>query len=320
MLKLMRMRNLLFISMIVTMNLAYSQKSIKIAFYNTENFFDTIDGSNDDAEFLPSSKLKWNNEKYQEKKKHITEIITALNFPLIMGFCEIENKEVLSDLIASHKKLKRFDFVHYDSPDLRGIDVGFIYNKHLLKLLDSGNIRFTLPGDSEPRSRDIVWAKFAMKKDTIFAMVNHWPSRRTNDSEPKRIKAAESARLFIDSLLTKNPNTKIVFMGDLNDHPEDKAPSLISEKLTPMIVKSSGEFGGTHAYKQEWGILDHIMVSAGFSTGKISVIPNSGKINSFPFLMEEYKGFKQPKRTYVGEKYLGGYSDHLPVSIDLILK
>ncbi len=302
------------------LSVACSQKTIKIAFYNTENFFDTIDGANDDAEYLPTSKLKWNIEKYEEKKKHITEVINALNYPLIMGFCEIENKEVLLDLIQSNKKLKRYQPVHYDSPDLRGIDVGFIYNSTLLKLIKSGNIRFTLPGDMEPRSRDIVWSKFSYKKDTIFAMVNHWPSRRTNDSEPKRIKAAECARVFIDSILNVNPNSKIVFMGDLNDHPMDKAPSLISERLTPMIIKSSGEFGGTHTYKGEWGILDHLMVSKGFNEGKLSVIPNSGKINSFEFLMEEYKGNKQPKRTYVGEKYLGGYSDHLPVSIDLKIK
>jgi predicted extracellular nuclease len=314
------MKNLLFLLFIAILNVACSQKTVKIAFYNTENYFDTIDGSNDDAEYLPSSKLKWNKTKYEDKKRHVTEVITTLNFPIIMGFCEIENKFVLDDLIKSNTKMKRYQPVHYDSPDLRGIDVGFIYNSSLLKLINSGNIRFTLPGDTEPRSRDIVWAKFAYKKDTLFAMVNHWPSRRTNDSEPKRIKAAECARSFIDSVLNVNPNSKIVFMGDLNDHPEDKAPSLIADKLTPLIVKSSGEFGGTHTYKGEWGILDHIMVSKGFSEGRLTVIPNSGKINSFVFLMEEYKGNKQPKRTFVGEKYLGGYSDHLPVSIDLIIR
>lgn len=313
------MKNTLFILFIAILNVACSQKITKIAFYNTENYFDTIDGSNDDAEYLPSSKLKWDNAKYQDKKGHVSEVITALNYPIIMGFCEIENKGILLDLIQSNKKFRSYQPVHYDSPDLRGIDVGFIYNSSILKLVNSGNIRFTLPGDSEPRSRDIVWAKFSLKKDTIFAMVNHWPSRRTADSEPKRILAAEHARSFIDSVLNANPNSKIVFMGDLNDHPEDKAPSLIAEKLTPMIVKSSGEFGGTHTYKGEWGILDHIMVSKGFSEGKLSVIQNSGKINSFDFLMEEYKGNKQPKRTFVGEKYLKGYSDHLPVSIDLKL-
>jgi predicted extracellular nuclease len=314
------MKNIFIIAFISILNLACSQKTTKIAFYNTENYFDTIDGPNDDAEYLPISKLKWGKVKYEEKKNHVIEVIKALNYPVLMGFCEIENKFVLEDMIKSDKKLKNYRPVHYDSPDLRGIDVGFIYNSSLFKLINSGNIRFTLPGDTEPRSRDIVWAKFAMKKDTIFAMVNHWPSRRTNDSEPKRIKAAESARIFIDSVLIVNPNSKIVFMGDLNDHPEDKAPSLIAEKLSPMILKTSGEFGGTHTYKGEWGILDHIMVSKGFTTGKLSIIPNSGKINSFEFLMEEYKGNKQPKRTFVGEKYLGGYSDHLPVSVDLEIK
>jgi predicted extracellular nuclease len=308
---------ILLLSFLSIYSIAFNQKKSQIAFYNTENFFDTIDGSNDDSEYLPNSKLKWDDIKYKEKQRHVTEVIRALNYPIIMGFCEIENERVLSELIQSNKKLKNYKIVHYESPDARGIDVGFIFNSKKIKVLDSGSIRFTLPGDSIPKSRDIVWAKFLIKKDTVFAMVNHWPSRRSNDSEPKRIKAAESARLFIDSILTKNPTAKMVFMGDLNDHPEDKAPSLISKKLIPMIVKSSGEFGGTHTYKGEWGILDHIMVSQGFNIGNIIVIPNSGKINSFDFLMEEYKGNKQPKRTYVGEKYLGGYSDHLPVSIEI---
>ena len=308
---------ILLLSFLSFYSIAFNQKKSQIAFYNIENFFDTIDGSNDDSEYLPNSKLKWDDIKYKEKQRHVTEVIRALNYPIIMGFCEIENERVLSELIQSNKKLKNYKIVHYESPDARGIDVGFIFNSKKIKVLDSGNIRFTLPGDSIPKSRDIVWAKFLIKKDTVYAMVNHWPSRRSNDSEPKRIKAAESARLFIDSILTKNPTAKMVFMGDLNDHPEDKAPSLISKKLIPMIVKSSGEFGGTHTYKGEWGILDHIMVSQGFNIGNIIVIPNSGKINSFDFLMEEYKGNKQPKRTYVGEKYLGGYSDHLPVSIEI---
>lgn len=314
------MKNLIFgILFLATSNLAYNQKLAKIAFYNTENFFDTIDGSNDDSEYLPTSKLKWDKIKYEEKIKHIYQVIQNLNYPIIMGFCEIENEGVLRDLIDFNKKLGCYKTIHYESPDARGIDVGFIYNSKKIKVLESGKIRFTLPGDTIPKSRDIVWAKFSIKKDTVYAMVNHWPSRRSNDSEPKRLKAAESARIFIDSILTKNPTAKIVFMGDLNDHPEDKAPALIAEKLKPMILNSSGEFGGTHTYKGEWGILDHILISKGFSEGKISVVPNSGKINSFEFLIEEYKGNKQPKRTYVGEKYLGGYSDHLPVSIDLKL-
>ncbi|MFM7662134.1 MAG: endonuclease/exonuclease/phosphatase family protein [Bacteroidota bacterium] len=314
---------LLFISTILlfTTGCAVSQKkSESIAFYNVENLFDTEDGPNDDSEFLPEGKNQWTKERYEEKLSHIRKVLGDLSYPMLVGFCEIENEGVLKALISSDQNLANYGTVHYDSPDARGIDVGFIYNKSKLSVISSGKIRFTLSGDTEPKSRDIVWGKFVAKKDTIFAMVNHWPSRRTDDSEPKRIKAAESARIFIDSVLKVNSNAKIVFMGDLNDHPSDKAPLLISSKLNPMISKSSGEFGGTHQYNKEWDVLDHIMVSSGFLKGKFKVLPNSGKIHSFSYLIEEYKGNKQPFRTYVGAKYLGGYSDHLPVSIQVKLK
>jgi endonuclease/exonuclease/phosphatase family metal-dependent hydrolase len=175
----------------------------------------------------------------------------------------------------------------------------------------------------KPSSRDILWSKFISKKDTVFMMVNHWPSRRGGEdkSEPNRLEAAKNARIFIDSVLKVNPKAKIIFMGDLNDYPTNKAPMLIAEKLQPQIIKTSGEFGGTYFYNNSWDILDHILVSAGnFGKKCFKVIPNSGKIYSPKYLMEEYKGNIQPFRTYGGKKYLGGYSDHLPVSITVKLK
>jgi endonuclease/exonuclease/phosphatase family metal-dependent hydrolase len=85
-----------------------------------------------------------------------------------------------------------------------------------------------------------------------------------------------------------------------------------------MIVKESGKFGGTYSYKGEWEIIDHIFVSEGLKNmGRAKAIANSGKIHSFPYLLEEYKGNIVPFRTYAGTKYLGGYSDHLPVSIEI---
>ncbi len=136
---------------------SYSQQIQTLAFYNVENLFDTIDGPNDDAEFLPSAESKWNTEKYQTKLQHIRQVMTDLQMPMVMGVCEIENKAVLQDLIAQEK---RYGIVHYDSPDARGIDVAMLYRKDLLRLKASGKIRFTLPGDSIPTSRDIVWAKY----------------------------------------------------------------------------------------------------------------------------------------------------------------
>lgn len=307
----------IFIFLLLQTSLA--QQTQTIAFYNVENLFDTIDGSNDDAEFLPGAESKWNTEKYQTKLQHIRQVMTDLQMPMVMGVCEIENKAVLQDLIAQEK---RYDIVHYDSPDARGIDAALLYRKDLLKLKASGNIRFTLPGDTIPTSRDIVWAKFQYQKETIYVVVNHWPSRRggADESAPRRLKAAEMAADFISKIEKNEPKAKIILMGDLNDHPQDAAPQLITSKLSPQITKASGAFGGSYNYKNEWEIIDHIFASGNAFEGAMSIQKNSGTIHSFPYLLTEYKGQTVPNRTYAGTKYLGGYSDHLPVSIKVVLK
>jgi predicted extracellular nuclease len=316
------MKNLFTSALIFISFWGISQNTRKIAFYNVENLFDTIDGANDDAEFLPSSKLNWNGTRYKEKIAHINQVMKDLNTPLIMGFCEVENAQVLRDVIKSSEGPKSYGLVHYESPDARGIDVGMIYDSSVLRLERSGYLRFTLPGQDKPSTRDILWAKYSFGKDTLFAMINHWPSRRSgqDESQPNRLKAAETARHFIDSLLEKNQHTKIIFMGDLNDYPTDLAPQMISEKLSPMILPESGEFGGTHNYNNEWDVLDHIMVSPAFLKKKgLKALKSSGEIHSFEYLVTEYKGQMVPFRTYGGNKYLGGYSDHLPVSINVSL-
>ncbi|MEN9303747.1 MAG: hypothetical protein RL264_2176 [Bacteroidota bacterium] len=299
-----------------------AQKTATISFYNVENLFDTLDGPNNDSEYLPNSKLQWVSARYNEKLSHIRQVLMSLNYPLVAGFSEVENREVVEDIIRNQKEFSNYKVVHFESPDVRGIDVALIYNTKKLKLIHSGTLKVAMENNLDFKTRDILFAKFALKKDTFSVMVNHWPSRLggQESSEPKRILAATVARKYIDSSLTANPNAKIVLMGDLNDHLEDKAPQLIAEKLTEQIVSQSGEFGGTHYYNNEWGILDHIFTSPGFAQGKIKLIPNSGKIHSFPYLLETYKEKVQPKRTYAGSKYLGGYSDHLPVSITITLK
>lgn len=300
-----------------------SQKGAHVVgFYNVENLFDTINQPHNDEEFLPNGKNKWTSERYQTKLTKLNQVIDSMGSVALLGFCEIENKQVLIDLNNASTKRKKYAIVHYDSPDGRGIDVGMIYNPKILKVVSSGYIRFQIPNPETPHTRDIVWAKFVHKKDTLFAMVNHWPSRRGGEeqSESNRLKAAENATAFIDSVMKVSPKSKIVFMGDLNDYPTNKSVQMVEKRLNPMISKSSGKFGGSYSYKNEWDILDHIMVTPNANEGRIRFVKNSGKILSNDFLIEEFRGNKVPKRNYAGEKYLDGYSDHLPVTVGVIFK
>ena len=241
---------------------------------------------------------------------------------MLIGLCEIENKDVIEDIIHNNKKLKHYKPIHFNSLDARGIDVGLIYNTKKLTLLDKGLIRFNLPEQDTPTSRDILWAKLSYKNEVFYTMVNHWPSRRggTEKSAPKRIKAATKAKEFIDSLLSIDINTKVILMGDLNDYPSNRSVTKLQEIMTSCITKESNQYGGTNSYRGQWNILDHIMISNGFQNMKLRIKPESGKIYSPDYLITEYKGNKVPFRTYGGSKYLEGYSDHLPVYIELSLK
>lgn len=306
----------LFASLIACFSLNAQTERV-IAFYNVENLFDTTnDPTINDEEFLPEGANNWTLERYNEKIKHINQVVDSLGVPLLFGMCEIENKAVVQDVVDFGSMKITHAIVHFESLDLRGIDNALIYDKTVLTLVESGIIRFDMPAPDSP-SRDIVWAKFSHGKDSIMAFVNHWPSRSGGqvESEPKRMIAAIAASSFIDSVLAVNKKMKMVFMGDLNDTPENQSASMIAESLTPMITPASGQFGGSHSYNNHWDVLDHILVSKAFLKKGAKVKKKSGTIYSPAFLLSEYKGNIVPNRTYGGSKYLGGYSDHFPVFI-----
>lgn len=314
------MKVFFFITIFSISLVSCAQNTRTIGFYNVENLFDTIDGPNDDKDFLPNADSEWNSKKYIDKIAHLNQVIDSMGSPIILGMCEVENKTVVEDIFKASPSRSHYGIVHYESPDDRGIDVALAYDPKVLTLFNSGTIRFNLENPEHPHTRDILWAKFTLDSDTIVALVNHWPSRRGGEveSEPNRINAAAHARSFIDSLMKASPKSKIVFMGDLNDYPSNMAPKLIAERLTPMITKSSGKFGGSYNYRGEWDVLDHIMISSNFMKGKaVKVVKNSGRILSSDFIITEYKGDLVPKRNYAGSKYLDGYSDHLPVTIEV---
>lgn len=310
---------LTFVIMLLSFTNIFGQKDLTIGFYNVENLFDTLktEGKNDN-EFLPNTAREWNTQKYFEKISHINRVIETMHCPLILGLCEIENEAVVRDIVKGGSLNKTHGIVHYESLDQRGIDNVIIYDSTKINIAESGIIRFKMPLNYLP-SRDIVWAKLHSGNDTILTIVNHWPSRYGGqmESEPKRLIVAYSVKKFIDSMVTVNPKIKVVFMGDLNDYPENIGPQIISESLKPMITAESGEFGGSYNYKGKWNVLDHIFVSNSLLKKKgIHVSKKSGKIHSDKYLLDTYKGNIVPFRTYGGRKYLAGYSDHLPVTVN----
>ncbi len=310
-----------------------------VGFYNVENLFDTeLDSSNRDIEFTPKGVNVWTIAKYQKKINNIASVIKQMNAKVspsglaILGVSEIENKKVLVDLVNNPLLTEsQFEIVHYDSPDRRGIDVALLYNPKLFKYKNSRIIPFHMTTDLEYTSRDILLVEGELASEKIHVLVNHWPSRYGSKSSPYREQAAKIVRQIVDSIYNQDDLANIIIMGDLNDDPSDKSvKQVLSAKKNKEDVPEKGLFNtmyrhyergvGSLGYQGKWSLFDQIIISKPLIDKQKSRLQYwKSEIYNPDYLITKegrYKGY--PLRTFSGNLFLNGYSDHFPVILYLI--
>ena len=330
---------LLFIeTQIVTSFSANAQKreELRIAFWNFENFFDPFaDSTRVYNEFTENGGQHWTKQRFYRKRNNMFKAILAIseNEPLaVLGIAEIENQYVLNALFnQTPLKTHNYRIVHYEGDDKRGIDVALAYCIDKLQLVYTEPIKIKNPKSKSYRTRDILYAKFSDRRgDTIHIFVNHWPSRYGGERETIKLRAlaATTLRHKVDSLAALPQELpKIIIMGDFNDTPEDPSIKDVLCKNDVLVnLFTDGKklgFEGTLKHQYNWQIFDQIIVSKSLIDSRIGLVykQNSATIFHGDFLFEEDDSFGGLRlfRTYVGPKYFGGYSDHLPVYIDLII-
>ena len=315
-------------------------RPVRLMFYNVENLFDTYNDSlKEDDEFLPSGLRRWNNTRYNKKISSVYKTIVAAGEwspPEIIGFCEIENRKVLEDLIHN-TYLSRYPYgiIHEESPDERGIDVCLIFRKDVVHII--GYKSWIPRGENREdfNSRSVLYAKCAILGDTIHLIMNHWPSRRGGvlAGEAKRMSIAAMVRNAADSICTESSGrAKIVIMGDFNSDPDDPAiQALVNPdvsglrsnglSLTNLAEKKSQGIRGTYRYMGVWEMIDQIIVSDRLINCKQGLFTGTRNFRIFApdFLLRNDSKFPglTTYSTYSGYKYQGGISDHLPVLLDL---
>ncbi len=333
------------LSLLLTSNTFSQEKKYKalcIAFYNLENFFDTIDDPNkNDEEFLPDGKYHWDTKKYKTKIEHMSEVISQIGDeiqakgPVVIGVSEVESKSVLEDLIASPALAPlNYGYVLIKGPDKRGINVGFLYQKKYFIVTNTRSATLRIPGKTDWATRDQLVITGKLEGEKVDFIVNHWPSRSGGEkrSAPLRNAAADLCKSLADSIYKSDPNAKIIIMGDLNDDPTNKSLTQhlkvkgnaeevkAGDLFDPMYNMFKKDGIGSLAYRDKWDLFDQIIVSQPFlEQDKSSYRFLHARVFNKNFLVQKDGAFAgYPFRTYVGDTWMGGYSDHFPSYIILV--
>jgi len=310
-------------------------ETVRLMFYNVENLFDiTHDSLKDDKDFLPGGAMRWNYTRYRKKINSLYKTIVAAGLsgpPEIVAMCEVENRKVLNDLVhGTYLSKYNYRIVHEDSPDQRGIDVCLIYRGDSLKLL---GYRYWIPEEivrEEYNTRSVLYVSFKYKSDTLHLILNHWPSRRGG------VLAGEEVRKKISGMIATKADSlgrcgagdaKIIIAGDFNCTPADDEIRFLVKaegrdlKLRNLSEKMTLKGQGTYRYQGTWEMIDQVIVSGFLLRCRKGLVTDDNMLTIFKpgFLLNKdpkYPG-DSPLSTYRGYRYQGGYSDHLPVLLDL---
>ena len=297
----------------------------------------------DDWEWTPEGERRWSYSRYYRKVENIARVLTNIGEWKgvdVVGLQEVENALCVKRLCTTLRR-GEYDFVHYESPDRRGIDVALIYKKARVDTLATRAIRVSasLNGErvrlvedgqsptgrdevaTELRTRDILYVCARVdRRDTIHFFVCHLPSQRGGkaESEWKRNAAKRVLQQAVDSVYGIDPNAKIIVMGDMNSGPVEDLKGLTNKMLketfpggavTDFLPLQRKDAPGTHKYQGRWTYLDHFYVSPSIDSLSQAQVYDAEWIQETD---EKYMGLK-PKRTYNGYRYQNGYSDHLPI-------
>lgn len=316
-----------------------------IAFYNVENLFDYEDDPiTFDDDRTPTGKDHWTEEIYNAKLKNTAKVISEIGAdvtgtaPAIIGLCETENRRVLEDLVNQEELLQLdYGIIQFESPDRRGIDVAFLYQKKLFTPTNYKAYPLYIYDINDPTkrvfTRDQLLVSGMLDGEKMHFIVNHWPSRSGGEarSRQKRINAAKLNKKIIDSLWSDDPYAKIITMGDMNDDPtspsvkeylkaKDDRENMKNKELYNPMEDMFKKGIGTLAWRDGWNLFDQMIVSSELTKKDYSSYRfyKAGVYNK-NYLANprgRYKGY--PYRSYADGGFTGGYSDHFPVYLYLI--
>ncbi len=293
-------------------------------------------------DFTANSSKNWNSKNYNHKLGNLAKVISELGAkytntaPVIVGLIEVENRQVIEDLIKQ-PALAKYDYgiIHYNSFDARGIDVALIYQKRRFTPTNSLKKEIKIYNDDKRSyTRGVLTVTGFLDNEKVAFFMNHWPSRSGGEARslPKRNAAAVVLKQQMDSIRLADPTTKLFAMGDFNDDPiSSSLRNYLKTALTPKDLSPETPYlnlmyplfkkgVASLAYQDAPNLFDQIIVSGNVIADKVGQDYSVYKTEIYApaYLINRegnWKGY--PLRSWNGDTYTGGYSDHFPAFVVL---
>lgn len=319
------------------------RRTFRVVEYNVENLFDTIAShATQDTDFTPNGAYRWTSARYWSKLARLSRVIAAVGedaAPTLVALVEVENDSVLSHLTRRTKLWQMgYDYLITHSPDVRGINVALLYQPALFRPLVKDTLRILPPSPKLHPTRDVLHvAGLVPTGDTLDVVVCHWPSKRGGvAADAYRKLVAQQLRLFADSILAARSRPQLIITGDFNAYypepclTEHLGARLPEEPFAPRSLyllsahlKARYGISGTYKYAGEWNQLDNFVVSGSLLSHPtpytFSTSAEHCRIADFDFLLTglNTEAGPRPFRSFLGTYYQKGFSDHLPLVLDL---
>lgn len=300
----------------------------RVMFYNVENaFWPADDPEREDDEFTRDGARHWSMTRLRTKLAQLTRVLLAAGggkVPMLVGLAEVEGDSVMH-FWTTRTPLRRtgMKYVVTDGPDVRGIQTALLYHPSSFRLLHHDAIDVQMPAGERPTRQLLHVAGRLVTSDTLDVIVAHLPSRLggAQQTQAKRDAARTTLRQVADSIAAARLSPYIIIMGDMNENPQpDDASSAYANLMWPIYERMlrMPSANGSHKYQGQWSVIDQFLVHRSLlQENRLTV--SDARIFSLPFMLTDdatHQG-QRPLRSYYGYRYEGGYSDHLPIVMDL---
>lgn len=247
-----------------TPNATPTEAGLKFMAYNVENWL-TMD------RYVDNKPLK-NSPKPDSEKKATIEIITKQQ-PDVIGLCEIGEATDLAE-IQSSLKAAGLDLPHshYTGGSDSVRHLGLLSRFPIISTAKPAEVEFQMQGQTYAINRGILDASITAKGKSYRFLGVHFKSKRPVtefDQEEMRVHEARLLRRHVDSILSADPQSRLVVYGDFNDTRPTKAFKAVTGSyndpgyLTAIPFKDKQGDAWTHHWAPHdiYSRIDFVLVS-----------------------------------------------------------